>query len=143
MYKVRLHTAALLALLALIFATPQADAFTPRAQSGCAEIRFASSPDVVMHTTEMVGWDFIETLQLTAAMTDVHTQFNRIGGTWISIGSFTTSTDPFTFKSWFGGNQPIIHVGFTNDPNEAPGGAFWDVDPNTCEIREAHIQIHY
>ena len=140
----RYFTLAVLALTAVAFFSVPVSAFTPRTLNGCTPITWASQPKVVLHITEFAGPDFFENLinlaQLTDAMNDVHEQFNLAGGTAAQVTAFEVSTDPFVYKSWFGGTDPTIHVGFTSSATANPGGAFWDVDA-ACNIVEAHIQF--
>ncbi len=131
----------LCALLPVLAMSTSAMAYSPRAQSGCDPITFAEPPRVVLHSTEMVGFNLVEFLQVLAAMEDVHASFDAMGGTWAQVVDFEVVSDPFVFRTWYGDPQPTIHVGFTSDPTANPGGTFWDVDTGSCTIREAHIQI--
>jgi hypothetical protein len=117
-----------------------AHAYTPRALGGCAEIAWDVQPDVVLHTSEAVGVDFVELLQLVDAMIELHDAVGDVGASSAGIRNFTTSTEPFVYQSWFGDAYPTIHVGFTSDPSAAIGSTFWDADA-ACVLQEAHIQL--
>ncbi|HET8935883.1 MAG TPA: hypothetical protein VFN67_20690 [Polyangiales bacterium] len=131
-----------LTLAVLLSAAAPAAAYTARTQAGCTPITFASTPQVVLHTAEMSGFDFVTTLQLLDAIVDVHNQFNAVGGTTAAVAStITLSTNPFVFKQWFNDPTPTIHVGFTSSASADPGATFWNVNSANCRILEAHIAI--
>ena len=126
--------------LAIGFISNAANAFTPRTLNGCTPITWASQPKVVLHTTEFLGADLVDLLQLTDAMRDVHKQFNLVGGTAAQVTVLETSADPFVFQSWFNDPTPTIHVGFTSSATANIGVTFWNLDA-ACHIIEAHIQF--
>ena len=134
------HFTIILFFLAVLYANTS-QAYTARTFNGCTPITFDTPPNVVLHTSEMDGFNIISSLQLLDAMTDIHDQFNEIGGISTSISTFTLSTDPFIYKTWFNDATPTIHVGFTSNASAAPGSTFWNVDASSCNILEAHIQI--
>lgn len=131
-----LQGATMLTLLTLSFT---AQAYTPRAVNGCPEIRWASAPEVVLHTSELGGVDFFELLQLTDAMLEAHDELGAVGGSWARVTGTTSSATAFNFGTWFGDAAPKIHVGMTDDPTAAIGTTTWKVNPTTCVIEEAHI----
>jgi hypothetical protein len=115
-------------------------AYTPRAFGGCPEITWDVQPDVVLHTSEAAGVDFVELLQLVDAMIELHDAVGGVGASSAGVRNLSTSTDPFVYQAWYGDAYPTIHVGFTPDSADPIGSTFWDVDA-ACVIQEAHIQL--
>lgn len=142
--RLAVHGLGAILLLSALGTVPPAQAYTPRTFSGCTPITWATQPRVVVHVSEFAGPDLFQNIinlaQLTDAMNDVHGEFNVMGATAAWVSGFEISTDPFVYKSWFGGAIPTIHVGFTSSATANPGSTFWDVDAN-CNIVEAHIQF--
>ncbi len=127
--------------LAVLLSAPLAEAYEPRAVNNCAAIHWPSSPEVVLHTSEMAGFTAQAEADMRQAMRDIHGVFNEVRGTTAEVTAMSSSSAPFVWRTWFNDASPTIHVGWTSDPNEAIGVTTWKVDDTTCEIEEVHMQF--
>ena len=125
---------------------PSAHAFEELVSEDCPGGLIFEVPEVgvIVHTGEFDGTAAEET-DMLAAIDDVVEQFNLSGGTSAEIVSVTTSSAPFSFKSWFHDTSSTVHVGFESGlPNpsgrEAPGPVVLPDDTDDpCTYDEAHI----
>ena len=108
----------------------------PQAVEGCDTIRFEALPRVVLHTSGMEE-DVAE--GVSTAMTDVQRQLAALGTALAELA--TEDRTALTFEAWGEPTEPVIHVGFTDDPEAKSHAVAWNVDAETCIYREAHIQF--
>lgn len=95
--------------------------------------------EVVVHISEMDGFDLAQTFQALDAFVDVHAVVSAIADTSLEITSVRLSSEPFTFKDWYGDVSPTIRVGF-ND-TVAAASAVGNRVAGSCTYDEAHVQI--
>jgi hypothetical protein len=109
----------------------------------CSPAKFSSSSvKVVIHLGESKASSADQTA-ITDAITFVNSEIGNVGGSTAYVSSTTTTSDPFTFKNWFGDTTPTIHVGFDGTLADDIGGetAYGPFTPSTCTYNEAHIVL--
>lgn len=126
-------------LVATMLLAPAASAYTPMTTADCDAVAWPSNPRVILHLSEMDGFTADMEDALLQAIEDIHAELGATGGTTAGIAGFTLTTAPFTFRTQYVDPVPTIHVGFTNDPDEADGAAKVWKDNARCEITTANI----
>ena len=137
------HSLGLTPLALAALSSPDAKAWDPlHPDAACTGggAHFSGPPRVVIHTAEMQGFDLAQTFQVLAAIVDIHEVVNAVAATSMEVTSTSLSTDPFTFKSWYGDTTPTIHVGFSSTL-PAPGQGDGHAVAGACDYDEAHIGL--
>ena len=118
-----------------------ASGYTLSTTWGCSSVSWsAPTVNVVVHTAEF-GSDLDQLGAMLHAVSAVHHQVNVVGASSAHLTQ-TSTTAPFTYRSWYGDRTPTIHVGFVPsfaDPDrvgETTRGPISD-----CRYTEAHIAL--